>query len=260
MEARISRATGGAAPAGRGEGTATTDLIAELLRCLADLFQAADPGAGSRLLEIRALLAQRDDLPARPVDPAARAGDMVAGRVHEAPVVSCRRRGRRWRIELAGRTADVRDSVGMNHLAVLLANPCQEIPALELATGSALTDRPAAQEAAGGQPLLDDLAKRRYKQRLSQLQAEIEEFETMNDLERAAAARAERDWLLDEVAAATRLGGRARHFTGNAERARVAVGKAIRRTLDVIEEADPLIGGELRATVRTGMRCSYRPA
>jgi hypothetical protein len=215
-----------------------------LLRRLADLFQVADQGtAERRLLEVRALLARQDD-------PAAGGAGTV---------VSCRRKGWRWHIELDGRTAYVRDSVGMRHLAVLLANPHQEIASLELAAGLTPAGRSAAQETAAGQPLLDDLARRTYMQRLSQLQAEIADFESMNDVERAATARAERDWLLDEVAAATRLGGRARHFAGDAERARIAVGKAIRRTLDVIDEADPLIGGELRATVQTGMRCCYRP-
>jgi len=43
------------------------------------------------------------------------------------------------------------------------------------------------------------------------------------------------------------------------ERARVAVGKAIRRSLARITEADPIIGDHLRQTVHTGVRCSYWP-
>jgi hypothetical protein len=43
------------------------------------------------------------------------------------------------------------------------------------------------------------------------------------------------------------------------ERARIAVGKAIRRALARISEADPVIGEELRATVRTGAHCGYLP-
>jgi len=39
----------------------------------------------------------------------------------------------------------------------------------------------------------------------------------------------------------------------------VAVGKAIRRALTRIAEADPVIGQHLRQTVRTGTRCSYWP-
>jgi hypothetical protein len=55
------------------------------------------------------------------------------------------------------------------------------------------------------------------------------------------------------------MGGRVRQFATGEERARVAVGKAIRRALDRVAKADPFIGEELRATVQTGLRCCYRP-
>ncbi|MEV1243663.1 hypothetical protein ACIBO2_10840 [Nonomuraea sp. NPDC050022] len=222
-----------------GDGRA--DLLMELLRRIIDLFQPTDSRAERCLLELGTLLA-------RPIEDAGRSA------------VSCQRWGRQWRIELAGRTAYVEHSVGMNHLALLLANPYQEISALELAAGSILPGRSTGRDGESAQPVLDDLAKRRYMQRLSHLRAEIDELESMNDSERVAAVRAERDWLLDELAAATGLGERTRHFTGSAERARVAVGKAIRRTLSRIAEADPVIGDELRTTVQTGMRCCYQPS
>jgi hypothetical protein len=72
-------------------------------------------------------------------------------------------------------------------------------------------------------------------------------------------ARAERDWLTAELAAATGLGGRTRRFTDSRERARIAVGKSIRRILQHIAEADAMIGQHLRRPVRTGARCSYWP-
>jgi len=40
----------------------------------------------------------------------------------------------------------------------------------------------------------------------------------------------------------------------------VAVGKAIRRALVRITEADPVIGDHLGQTVRTGVRCCYWPS
>jgi len=72
-------------------------------------------------------------------------------------------------------------------------------------------------------------------------------------------ARSERDWLIDQLAAATGLAGRVRNFTGNDERARVSVGKAIRRALKRIANVDPVIGEALEVGVHTGLRCSYRP-
>ncbi|MET8155801.1 hypothetical protein ABZT47_05470 [Sphaerisporangium sp. NPDC005289] len=169
----------------------------------------------------------------------------------------CRRRGEQWLVELGGRTAVVDHGVGMSHLAVLIANPGYEVPAVDLAAGP--RSRDAGTAWSSGQPVLDEAARRTYKERLSRLEAEIEEHEAMNDHERAAASRAERDWLVAELAAAAGLAGRAREFAGGEERARIAVGKAIRRALNRITEADPVLGGQLRATVHTGLLCSYNP-
>ncbi|WP_262380458.1 hypothetical protein [Nonomuraea sp. PA05] len=186
-----------------------------------------------------------------------------------------RRDGRHWHVELNGRVALVDHSVGMAHLATLAANPGHEIPSADLAAGtaastaaSALAGRTAGRATAkkrregsreSVQPILDDVARDSYRRRLTGLQAEIDEHEAMHDLERAAALRMEREWLIAELAAATGMGGRARPFAGNEERARIAVGKAIRRALDRISAVDRTIGEELRATVQTGVRCSYRP-
>jgi hypothetical protein len=190
----------------------------------------------------------------------AEAMDMPLPGPDKNPRVECRRRGRRWRMEMNGRTALVEDSVGMRHLATLLANPGYEIPAVDLAAGPQPADPATARKGAEShQPVLDEVARREYKQRLTDLEAEIDELESMNDLERIAGVRAERDWLIAELTSATGMGGRHRRFNGSAERARVAVGKAIRRALDRVSEADRAIGDELRATIQTGRLCSYRP-
>ncbi len=187
------------------------------------------------------------------------AGGTAADPGERPPVAQCRRRGRQWRIELGGRVVLVDHSVGMRHLATLLANPGYDIRATDLAAGPVLPGTAAADDAASDQPVLDEVAKAEYKRRLAQLQAEIDELEARDERRRAAELSAERQWLIEELAAATGMGGRARRFNGNDERARLAVGKAIRRALNRIMEADPVIGGELRATVQTGVRCCYRP-
>jgi hypothetical protein len=55
------------------------------------------------------------------------------------------------------------------------------------------------------------------------------------------------------------LSGRPRSFPDDPERARVAVGKAIRRALTRITASDSVIGEHLRQAIRTGARCSYWP-
>lgn len=144
------------------------------------------------------------------------------------------------------------DSIGMTHLAVLLANPRQEILAAELAAGlSALS---AAGEGGSAHPVLDQAAITEYRSRLKRLDAELDQREPEDEK-----ARAERDWLVAQLASATGLGGRIRSFPDQDERARVAVGKAVRRALARIAEADPVLGDHLRQTVHTGVRCSYWP-
>jgi hypothetical protein len=174
--------------------------------------------------------------------------------------VVCRRLGQQWQLIWGHRHAVVRDCVGMRHISVLLANPGQEIAAINLATRS---EQPALASTASAngtaQPILDQVARRQYQQRLSDLEAEIDEFDANNDLEHAARARIEREWLLAELAYATGLAGRSRQFPDNDERARIAVGKAIRRALNRLAEAEPAIGDELRATIRTGRQCAYEP-
>ncbi len=171
------------------------------------------------------------------------------------PALVCARRGRHWRIEWHGRTAEVDDLVGLRHLATLVANPGVDIPAVQLVGPTRRSSGPEP----GRQPVLDQEALRQYRSRLRTLADDIREADLRGDGERAAELQSEADWLLHEVEAATGLGGRPRHFTDDSERARIAVGKAIRRALERVSAADAVIGEELRACIETGVHCCYRP-
>ncbi|MFI6094453.1 hypothetical protein ACIA8G_02805 [Lentzea sp. NPDC051213] len=158
--------------------------------------------------------------------------------------LSVRREGKKWLVRLGGRRVLVDGGVGMAHLAVLVANPGREIDAAELVAGAeALTEEITAQDQ------LDLEALRQYRNRLAELRGR----------ELSPAERTEHDWLAGEIAAATGLGGRTRTFSDSGERARIAVGKAIRRAVSALSSADPLIGDHVRERVRTGRRCSYSP-
>ncbi|TMR09188.1 hypothetical protein, partial [Nonomuraea zeae] len=121
---------------------------------------------------------------------------------HLSSRVTCRPSGPQWRVELGARAVLVDHSVGMAHLAALLANPGQEIMATDLAAGSV----PPTPAIASAQPVLDGPAGRAYKNRLAQLDAEIDELESNHRRQQAQARRAERDWLVAELASATGLG------------------------------------------------------
>jgi hypothetical protein len=170
-------------------------------------------------------------------------------------VLTCRRRGLYWELRLGSGTVLPQDCRGMAYLAELIANPGYEIPAADLAAGPVLAPRAGA-----AQPVLDQAAREAYRRRLLELDAAIDEGDARNDRARAERARDERAWLIEELAAATGLAGRPRRFADEAERARISVGKAIRRAIARIAAMDETIGGHLHHTVRTGLRCTYLPA
>ncbi|MFF3559504.1 hypothetical protein ACFYXS_05625 [Streptomyces sp. NPDC002574] len=174
------------------------------------------------------------------------------------PTASCTRLGRSWRVGLGGRSVQVEHSVGMLHLAVLIANPRQEIPAVDLVAGLTALSEAGERPALSGQPVLDRVATQEYRKRLARLRTELDELTSADGHERAA-AQAEHDWLVGQLAGATGLSGRARRFPEGEERSRVAVSKAVRRALDRIAAADRVIGEHLRHAVHTGLRCSYWP-
>ena len=192
-------------------------------------------------------------VPDYPDNPASPAPAVAAQEAH------CQRVGRKWRLTLHSRSVLVEDSIGMVHLAVLIANPRQEIQAADLVAGLAGLSGSGG-EAGAAQRVLDHEAIAEYRNRLKRLDAQLNE--TGNDElepDRARQVRAERDWLVAQLSSAAGFGGRTRAFPDQPERARVAVGKAIRQALARITEADAVIGEHLRQTVHTGVRCSYWP-
>ena len=175
-----------------------------------------------------------------------------------APAAECQRVGRKWRLTVHGRTVLVADSIGMIHLAVLIANPRQEVRAADLVAGLAGLSR-ASGDDGPAQAVLDHEAIAEYRDRLKRLDAELGQPDPGDGPGGVARARAERDWLIAQLASATGLGGRTRSFPDQGERARVAVGKAIRRAILRVTSEDPIVGEHLRQAVHTGVRCSYWP-
>jgi hypothetical protein len=141
-----------------------------------------------------------------------------------------------WLLTGAGRRVTIGDSLGVRYLATLLSNPGAEISVLDLAQ-----QQPPGRTAAdpADQELLDEDAKRAYRQRITELRQQIDEAESGSDPIRAEAARSELDWLLTEFGHATGLAGRSRAFPTDAERARSSVQKAIRCALVRIGRTDP---------------------
>jgi len=164
-----------------------------------------------------------------------------------------RRDGAGWIVTLGGRGARVGGLVGMTYLADLLAHPRRSVAALDIA------GRGEAPPSPGRHDVLDDRARAEYRSRVSELGDDLAEAEACHDEVRAERLQAELDALLDELEAATGLNGRSRAFADDAERARTAVRKAIKRAVDAIDATDPTIAALLRTTVTTGATCTYTP-
>jgi tetratricopeptide (TPR) repeat protein len=162
-----------------------------------------------------------------------------------------RRDGAQWIVRYDGVEATVPDSKGMRDLATLIAAPGRDVHVRELLG----VDRPLT----GSDEVLDARARAAYKARLVALDDEIDEASANNDLERATRARAERDFLIAELSAATGLGGRSRRLDDESEKARKTVTARIKYTLNRLSSVHPALAEHLVATVHTGVYCRYSP-
>jgi hypothetical protein len=163
-----------------------------------------------------------------------------------------------WWVGRDGGPSAVRDVRGLHYLHLLLARPGLDVPALALSDAVAGNLDARAVDGGAG-PLLDRQAIAAYRSRLGELDDELAEARVHADLAREQRLDREREALLDQLRAATGLGGRARVAVGTHERARVAVRKAIAAAIDRITAVDPSLGRLLIDTISTGATCRYDP-
>ena len=163
-----------------------------------------------------------------------------------------------WWVGREGAVTAIRDVKGLHYLRIMLQRPGADIPAIDLS--DAVAGHPGA-GAVGGDvgEVLDKRALLAYRRRLAEIDADLDEARSWVDTGRAAKLAAERDALLDQVRAATGLGGRPRVPGSVHERARIAVRKAIVSAIDRVAAVDPALGRLLSDTVTTGAICRYDP-
>jgi hypothetical protein len=143
---------------------------------------------------------------------------------------------------------------GYSYLRELLRRPGLPVAALDLVTGGAGTV-----EQPGLGALLDPSSVESYRRRLTDLDADIAGADDWSDPARREALEAERSALVDELVAATGLGGRDRTVGSSRERARVAATKALTTAIDRIRACDEPVGRHLQRTIQTGLSCTYQP-
>jgi tetratricopeptide (TPR) repeat protein len=181
------------------------------------------------------------------------------------------REGEYWSVGLDGANARVRDSKGMRYLGLLIARPGAEMHVLDLVSAelgsygatiskvAAAADGLVASKMGDAGEMLDPEARQAYRERLRELDLDISQAEDWNDPERLERLQSEREFLMQELAAAVGLGGRSRVAASAAERARLNVGKAIRSSIQRIDAYSPALGAHLGVAVHTGTFCAYTP-
>ncbi|MEV7807280.1 AAA family ATPase [Microbispora sp. NPDC088329] len=174
------------------------------------------------------------------------------------PPAEFRRDGAVWTLGFGGHTVHLPDAKGLRDLHRLLSRPGADLPAVRLLDpeGGEIV---VAARAMGGDAVLDEEAKARYRRRLALLDEEIDRAAERGDDDRAAEFDRERAALLAELRSASGLGGRDRRLGDEAERARKAVTARIRDVLRKLDRLHPAMAAHLRAAVSTGATCRYQP-
>ncbi|MEV6785774.1 AAA family ATPase [Streptomyces sp. NPDC051098] len=169
-----------------------------------------------------------------------------------------RRDGTVWALEFAGRGVHVPDAKGLRDLHTLMTHAGDDLSAVVLLDPEG-GDAVVAARSFGGDPVLDEEAKARYRRRLERLDEEIDRAAELGDDRRSEEFGRERAALLDELRTAAGLRGRTRRLGDEAERARKTVTARIRDTLRKLDALHPELAAHLRESVTTGSYCSYRP-
>jgi tetratricopeptide (TPR) repeat protein len=271
---RVALSEGRARDAIADSGTAVTEWVAlrmpfEAALGRADLaraYRAAGDGeAAERELEAagRALL----DLGAAPWADLIRerGSSPIAGRERVSDDCVFRREGDTRTITYGGATVRLKDLKGMRYLERLLAEPGREFHVLDLVsvergalpTGAAVPDGGAAVQC--GLEVFDSRAREAYRRRLTEVEEDLAEAEANNDVERAALARADREFLIDELRRGVGLNDRARTVGDGAERARSSATRSLRYALRRIGRYHADLAAHLDRTVRTGTYFAYEP-
>ncbi|HEY5868539.1 MAG TPA: hypothetical protein VI542_23760, partial [Candidatus Tectomicrobia bacterium] len=107
--------------------------------------------------------------------------------------------------------------------------------------------------------VLDPHAIAAYRQRLTELQAELEEASAFHDVGRVEKLQSEREFVMQELVGAVGLRRRARKAASSQEHARVNVTRAIRTAIARVTEVHPALGQHLTQTIKTGTCCLYAP-
>lgn len=234
-----------------------------------DLIWAASKEMPAAVRELSRLLAVK--VRRRSVDSSTNRQDLNVSRAVAASLDSFTKEGEYWTIVFRGRVLRLRHSKGLGYIAELTSNPERQIHALDLVALRQRSNDLTSQEPSAGSsaidpdfgraasPLLDRQAREAYKQRLVDLEEDLTEATTFNDLGRIDRISEEKLFILRELSRSFGLSGRQRNSGSAGERARVSVTHAIRAAIVRIAHGDRELGRHFSSAIQTGIYCCYKP-
>ncbi|MDQ8198221.1 hypothetical protein QEH56_08695 [Pelagicoccus enzymogenes] len=158
--------------------------------------------------------------------------------------------GKTWRFIFDGEEATVADSKGIRFLAKLLSKPSEEFSAFALANPKAASESFEVSD----MEVTDTASLRRYKERILDIEEELEEaiaFDREDEIERL---EEEKDSILKHLSSVSGAGGRSR-LKGEREKARLSVLRAFQRMFASL----PIGRVHIESRLKTGYTCTYTP-
>ncbi len=162
-----------------------------------------------------------------------------------------------WKVAFEKETANLKNSVGLRHIARLLASPGRQWHCADLLAHEA--GHSGSTPVGSGGEATDKVSIRTYKARLEQIAEELTEAKMASDVHRQAELREEAEQLAKHLGSVTGLGGEPRPAADDNERARQAVTTAIRRAVGSMEKKHRYLWAHLRKHLKQGFFCSYAP-
>jgi TolB-like protein len=159
--------------------------------------------------------------------------------------------GEVWEIGFNDKTIILKDAKGLQDIHKLMLSPSESVHCLDL-MGSAIDEFSNTDS-------IDAKSKAQYLKRIKELQIEIEETDSMNQIERITELREEYDSILDHLSNSLGMAGKSRKIGSTVEKARSAVTWRIRNTIKKIQKLHPELGLHLSNSIKTGTHCSYHP-
>lgn len=179
-----------------------------------------------------------------------------------------KRAGDTWDLTFDGEQFLVRDTNGMAYIHLLLQSPGRQIDALELthAIGRSLRGKQLSPDELAalslrqdsGEVVLTQETQDRYRSAMKELDREIAQAESNNDLGRLETLRSEKDALMEQLRRDAGIGGRSRRFANDSDRARKAVSRAIGTALANIGKKSLRTQEYLDRQIDRGTSLSYR--